>query len=166
MPKEIPYEKSLVIIKPDAIRRRLAGQVLQRFENAGIKIHAMKMVHASQEKAEAHYEEHRSKDFFLDAVKFMASSPMIIMVLGGFNGIEKIRSIAGSTCPSKAAPGTIRGDFSHAPVGGFYTACNLVHASSSVADAEREIALWFSGETLLEYDACDEFYHGHSVFTS
>ena len=166
MSSTVEYEKSLVLIKPDGVRRRLTGQILQRFENAGIKIHAQKLIHATQEQAGVHYDEHREKPFFNGAVNYLASSPIMALVLGGFSGISKIRTLTGVTSPAEAAPGTIRGDFAHIPFGGNYIVCNLIHASSCKEDAEREIKLWFNPDEILDYKPCDEYYHGHADFKS
>lgn len=151
----------MVLIKPDAVNRRIAGQIIQRFENSGIKLHAMKLIHPTVEQASAHYEEHREKVFFKGSVEYLSASPVIALVLGGLNGISKIRSLTGATCPSKALPGTIRGDFSHTPVGGAYIVCNLIHASSSPEDATRELNLWFTPQEIVDYETCDELYHGN-----
>ncbi len=158
------YEKSLVIIKPDGVKRRLAGRVLQRFEDAGLKLHALRLATASREKAEELYAEHKGKGFFPGVVNYLCGGPIVVMVLGGLGAISKIRTLIGATEPATAAPGTIRGDFAHKPLesaaepqqGPLY---NVVHASANSADAQREIALWFAPAELLEYPAPDDIFH-------
>ncbi|NLE28093.1 MAG: nucleoside-diphosphate kinase [Phycisphaerae bacterium] len=139
-------EQSLVILKPDTLQRGLAGQVLSRFENKGLKIVGMKLTRLTRELAEKHYSEHRAKEFFEDVVGYITSGPVILMVLEGPSAITVIRQMLGPTDGRKAPAGTIRGDF------GIATRYNLVHASDSPEAALREIALFFRADELLCYD--------------
>ena len=133
----MPTERTLVLVKPDAMQRGLAGEIIKRLENRGLKIVGLKLVQMSRERAEEHYGEHRGKPFFDGLVDFITSSPIIAAVLQGTNAIEIVRATNGLTNPLKAAPGTIRADF------GLETGRNLVHASDSPASAEREIKMFF-----------------------
>ena len=150
------YEKSLIILKPDAVQRALTGQIITRFENAGLKLHAMKFQEVSSELARTHYEEHADKPFFPSIESYITAGPVLVFVLGGHNAISKIRSIVGATEPASSAPGTIRGDFAHQA----YPAAgepddkpirNLVHASANAEDAEREVKVWFEESELVDY---------------
>ena len=107
------YQKSLVIIKPDGLKRNLSSRILQRFEDAGMKFHALKLVSASKEQAETHYEEHKDKPFFPMVVDYICSGPILVFAVGGLGCISKIRQMVGATEPAQALPGTIRGDFAH-----------------------------------------------------
>lgn len=158
------YQKSLVLIKPDGVRRRLVGEILARFERAGFKIHAMKLIEPTRKIAEEHYGEHRGKEFYEGIVRYLVSAPVMAMVIGGQKGIGRIRLMVGNTAPSEAPPGSIRGDYAHVPMGGGFEVCNLIHASANEDDAERELALWFSDDEIAEYDTCDDAYHGHAHF--
>ncbi|MFA5864608.1 MAG: nucleoside-diphosphate kinase [Phycisphaerae bacterium] len=139
-------EKSLIICKPDAVQRGLVGDILNRFENKGLKIIAMKMIRVSRELAERHYAEHKGKDFFDDVVNYITSGPVVVAVLAGPSTVTVIRQMLGSTDGRKAPPGTIRGDFAVS------IRYNLVHGSDSVEAAEREVDLFFTPEELLKYD--------------
>ena len=156
------YEKSLVIIKPDGIQRRKVGQILDRFETAGFKIHAMEMRQADKETAGTHYEEHKDKPFFPMVVDYICSGPVLVFVLGGLGAISKIRQMVGATEPAEAQPGTIRGDFAHQVMvkDGKTPLFNMIHASANSEDAEREIKVWFKDEQLLDYKLPDDAYHG------
>ena len=136
-------ERTLVLIKPDAMQRQLAGRILDRFEQRGLVIRAAKLIHVGRELAEEHYAEHREKPFFGELVDFITSSPTLALVLEGESAIPVVRATMGATNPVNAAPGTIRGDFALAMPD------NLVHGSDSPASAEREIALWFSASDLV-----------------
>jgi nucleoside-diphosphate kinase len=136
-------ERTLVLIKPDAMQRRLAGQILSRFEDRGLTVRAAKLVHVDQELADEHYAEHRDKPFFDELVEFITSSPTLALVLEGESAVQVVRTTMGATNPVDSAPGTIRGDFALAMPD------NLVHGSDSPASAEREIALWFSDGELV-----------------
>jgi nucleoside-diphosphate kinase len=139
-------EKSLVLIKPDAIQRGLAGEIIYRLEKRGLKIVAMKMVHMDKNLAQRHYAIHKEKAFFDDLVSFITSSPLIAIVFQGKNAVEIIRQMMGETDPAKALSGTIRGDF------GIDIGHNLVHGSDSLENASKEIDLFFSAEEIFSYD--------------
>jgi nucleoside-diphosphate kinase len=130
-------ERSLVLIKPDAMRRGLAGTIINRLESQGLKLAAIRMLHLDKELAERHYAIHREKPFFEGLVKYITSAPIIASVFRGENAIEAIRGIMGPTDPAKAGAGTIRGDF------GVDIEQNSVHGSDSPQNAEQEIRLFF-----------------------
>ena len=131
-------ERSLVLIKPDAMQRGLAGVIISRLERRGLRIAAMKMLQMDKALAQRHYAVHKDKAFFNDLVEFITSSPIIAAVFEGEKAIESIRQTMGATDPVKASPGSIRGDL------GLDVQQNLVHGSDSVESAEREISLFFS----------------------
>jgi len=143
-------ERTLVIIKPDAVQRGLVGEIVSRFEKRGIKIVAMKMVEVSRELAEKHYGIHRGKPFFEPTVEYITSSPVVAMVLEGINAIDMVRKMMGKTNPQDAEPGTIRGDY------GQFIGRNIVHGSDSKETAEFEINLWFDKKEICEYTRIDE----------
>jgi len=143
-------ERTFAMIKPDAFGRRLAGEILGRYEAKGLKIVGLKMQIVSQELAEKHYDEHRDKPFFRDLVQFITSGPTVQIVLEGNNAIETVRTLNGATNCQKAAVGTIRGDL------GMTTQFNLVHASDSPETAAKEIALYFSDEELWSFGLPDD----------
>jgi nucleoside-diphosphate kinase len=130
-------ERTLIILKPDAVQRGLCGEIITRFEKKGLQLVAAKMMKIPQTLAETHYEPHRSKPFYPGLVKFMTSSPVIVLVLAGKDAINIARKMMGATFGSKAEPGTIRGDL------GVSNSFNLIHGSDSPESAEREIAIWF-----------------------
>jgi len=132
-------QRTLVLIKPDAVRRGLVGEVISRFENKGLSIVAMEQRHIDAAAADAHYAEHVEKAFYPPLRDFVTSGPLVAMVLEGDEAIEVVRAINGATDGRKAAPGTIRGDLS------LSNRENLVHGSDSPESAEREIGLWFPG---------------------
>lgn len=136
-------ERTLVLIKPDAMQRRLAGEILARFEQRGLTVRAAKLVLVDEALADAHYAEHREKPFFGELVEFITSSPTLVLVLEGASAIQVVRTTMGATNPVDSAPGTIRGDLALAMPD------NLVHGSDSPTSAEREIALWFSDGELV-----------------
>ena len=139
-------ERTLVIIKPDAVQRGLIGSIINRFEARGLKIIAMKMIHISEELARRHYAMHEGKPFYDGLIEFITSAPAVCMVIQGPMAIDIVRATIGATNPSEAAPGTIRADF------GMRTNRNLVHASDGPETAEAEIALFFHAGELLAYD--------------
>ena len=139
-------ERSLVLIKPDAIQRGLAGEIISRLENKGLQIVAMKMLHMDKALAQRHYAVHKGKAFFDDLVNFITSSPIIAIIFQGKNAVEIIRQMMGETDPAKAHSGTIRGDLA------IDIGHNLVHGSDSLENASQEIALFFSAEEILSYD--------------
>jgi nucleoside-diphosphate kinase len=135
-------ERTLVLVKPDAVQRRLAGDILARFERRGLDVIAAKLVLVDLALAEEHYAEHREKPFFGELVEFITSAPTLALVLEGESAIKVVRSTMGATNPVESAPGTIRGDLALAMPN------NLVHGSDSPESAEREIQLWFSDDEL------------------
>ena len=139
-------ERTLVLIKPDGVQRLLAGRILSRFEERGLKIVALKLVKVDRALAEQHYAVHRSKAFFGGLVDFITSSPLVAAALDGPNAIAVVRSMIGATRPNEAAAGTIRGDFA------LETAQNLVHASDGPETASAELALWFKAGEIVEYE--------------
>ncbi|HHE75745.1 MAG: nucleoside-diphosphate kinase [Thermoplasmata archaeon] len=145
-------EKTLVLLKPDALNRRLVGEIISRFEKKGLKIVAMKMLWMSREMAEKHYEVHRGKGFYESLLDYITSAPIIAMVLEGDRAIEVVRRMMGKTNGVEAEPGTIRGDYS------LSVQNNLVHGSDSAESAEREIKLFFAPEEIMEYRLVDEIW--------
>ena len=138
-------ERSLVLIKPDAIQRGLAGTIISRLERRGLRIVAMKMLQMDKALAQRHYGIHKEKPFFNELVKFITSSPIIATVFEGERAIDIIRQTMGATDPAKAASGSIRGDF------GLDVQQNLVHGSDSAENAKKEIELFFKSEEILSY---------------
>lgn len=136
-------ERTLVLIKPDAVERKLAGEILARLERRGLALRGAKLVHVNRELAAEHYAEHTEKPFFGELVEFITSSPTLALVVEGESAIAVVRTTMGATNPVDSAPGTIRGDLALAMPN------NLVHGSDSLASAEREIALWFSEDELV-----------------
>ncbi len=139
-------ERSLVLVKPDAMKRGLAGVIISRLEQRGLKVIAMKMLRMDRDLAERHYAIHKGKVFFNDLIDYITSGPIIAAVFEGERAIEAIRQTMGATDPLKAAPGSIRGDF------GLSIQENLVHGSDSLESAEREISLFFSPEELISWE--------------
>lgn len=138
-------ERTLSIIKPDAVAKSAVGQILSRFENAGLKIAAAKMLHLSREQAEGFYAVHKDRPFFNDLVKFMISGPVLVSVLEGEDAIKKNRDIMGATNPKEAAPGTIRADFAES------IDANAVHGSDAPETAKVEINFFFKPEEIYSY---------------
>lgn len=136
-------ERTLVLIKPDGMQRRLAGEILGRLERRGLTVRAAKLVQVDGELAGRHYDEHREKPFFGELVEFITSSPTLALVLEGESAVQVVRTTMGATNPVDALPGTIRGDLALAMPN------NLVHGSDAVESAEREIALWFLADELV-----------------
>ncbi|HSL33649.1 MAG TPA: nucleoside-diphosphate kinase [Candidatus Limnocylindrales bacterium] len=139
-------ERTLVLIKPDAVQRLLTGRILTRFEERGLKVVGLKLVAVDRHLAQRHYDVHREKPFFGGLVEFITSSPLVAVALEGPNAIGVVRTMVGATRPHEAAPGTIRGDFA------LETAQNLIHASDGPETATAELALWFEADELLAYD--------------
>jgi nucleoside-diphosphate kinase len=142
-------EKSFVMMKPDAVQRRLMGQVLSRFEEKGLQIVAAKLMHISEDLAKEHYGEHSEKPFFGGLVEYITSSAVLAMVIQGDDCISLIRKMVGATNPKEADLGTIRGDFA------LDMGRNIIHASDSSQSAEREIALFFDETEIVEYEMPD-----------
>ena len=145
-------QRTLVLLKPDALNRRLAGEIIARFERKGLKIVAMKMLWISKELAEKHYEMHRGKPFYDSLIDYITSSPVIAMVIEGEQAIEVVRKMMGKTNGVEAMPGTIRGDYS------LSVQNNLVHGSDSEESAKREISLFFRDEEIYDYRLVDEIW--------
>lgn len=137
-------ERTLSIIKPDAVAKNVIGEIYTRFEKAGLKIVAARMMHLSQAQAEGFYAEHKERGFFKDLVAFMTSGPVIVQALEGENAIALHRELMGATDPKKAAAGTVRADFAAS------IDENAVHGSDSAASAAREIAYFFSATEVCE----------------
>ena len=138
-------ERTLVLLKPDAVQRGLSGQVIARIEARGLKIVGMKMLRMDRDLCGKHYAIHEGKPFFQGLVQFITSSPIVAIVFEGLNAVEVVRSTMGATDPAKAQPGTIRGDL------GLDIGRNLVHGSDSPTSATQEIALWFNESELVSY---------------
>ena len=136
-------ERSLILIKPDAMQRRLAGEILGRIERRGFTLRAGKLIHVSRELAETHYAEHKEKPFFGELVQFITSGPTLALVVEGDGAIATTRKTIGATNPAEAEPGSIRGDLAVAMPD------NLVHGSDSPESAAREVALWFRDDQLI-----------------
>lgn len=142
-------EKTFVMIKPDAVQRRLMGKILTRFEEKGLQIVAAKMMHIRDELARQHYAEHSEKPFFNDLVEYITSSAVLAMVIKGEGCISLIRKMVGATNPKEADLGTIRGDFA------IQTGRNIIHASDSPQSAQREISLFFKDDEICDYSLPD-----------
>ena len=164
-PKDF-VQRSLVVLKPDAVQRGIVGEIIQRFERVGLKIVGMKMVNPDEKLYRMHYEDigqmitRRGEQAFRYNVEYMMTGPVIAMVLEGIEAIPLVRKIVGPTEPKSAEMGTIRGDYSHMSFG--YSDAkgkgvpNLVHASSNRSEAEREIDLWFNANELYDYSDLNE----------
>ncbi|OAM28260.1 nucleoside-diphosphate kinase [Eikenella sp. NML03-A-027] len=135
-------ERTLSIIKPDAVAKNVIGKIYSRFESNGLKIVAAKMKHLTREEAEGFYAIHKERPFFADLVKFMTSGPVVVQVLEGENAVAKNRELMGATNPKEAAPGTIRADFASS------IDANAVHGSDSLANAAIEVAYFFSEQEI------------------
>jgi nucleoside-diphosphate kinase len=142
----VATERTLVIIKPDAVQRGLIGEITQRFERRGLKVAAMRLETVSRETAERHYGEHEGKPFYEGLVEYITSSPSVLMVLEGPDAIAITRTTMGATKPAEATPGTIRADF------GLMIGRNLVHGSDSPESAEREVGIFFGDGGVVAYD--------------
>jgi nucleoside-diphosphate kinase len=139
-------ERTLVLVKPDAVQRLLVGRIFARLEARGLKLVGLKLVRVDRDLAERHYAVHRSKPFFGSLVDFITSSPLVAAAFEGPNAIAVVRAMVGATRPHEAAPGTIRGDYA------LETTQNLVHASDGPETAEAELGLWFAAGELVEYE--------------
>src|SRR5210317_1736234 len=146
------YEKTLVIIKPDAIQRGLVGDILQRFEKKGLKVVGLKMMRLDEAILREHYSHHVDKGFFPGLSKFMQSSPVVVICLEGLEVVDAVRLITGITKSREAEAGSIRGDFAMS------VACNVIHASDSVENAEAEVMRFFNDDELHPYDK-SEYQH-------
>jgi nucleoside-diphosphate kinase len=137
-------ERTLSIIKPDAVKKNAIGQILARFEKAGLRIVAARMMHLSRTEAEGFYAVHRERPFFGELVKFMISGPVLIQVLEGENAVAKNRELMGATDPKKAEKGTIRADFADS------IDANAVHGSDSVENARTEVSYFFKSDQIFK----------------
>ena len=145
-------QRTLILVKPDAVQRGLIGNIIMRFEQRGLKIVALKMIRMNEKLARQHYTVHEGKDFFAGLVKFITSGPIVAAILEGDDAVEIVRKTMGSTDPLNAPLGTIRADFS------IDMGRNLVHGSDSPENAAKEIALFFTPEEVLSYQrALDEW---------
>jgi nucleoside-diphosphate kinase len=140
----VSSEKTLILIKPDGVRRGLVGEVISRVEQKGYSVTALRMLHADRALLEKHYAEHNGKPFYEPLIEFMTSGPIVAMIAEGNRVIEGFRSLAGATDPTVAAPGTIRGDLARDQ--GTKVVQNIVHGSDSPESAAREIAIFFEGK--------------------
>ena len=143
-------ERTLVILKPDALQRRLIGRLIARFEAKGLKLVALKMMRVTPELAARHYAEHQGKPFYAPLMAFITRAPVVVMALEAPGVVAMVRRLVGKTCGAEAEPGTLRGDF------GVSNRYNLIHASDSPDSAARELALFFAAEELLDYPMPDE----------
>jgi nucleoside-diphosphate kinase len=139
-------ERTLIIIKPDGVERGLIGSIITRFEQRGLKIVGLKLVQVSDQLARKHYAIHEGKSFFEPLIKYITSSPVVVMAFEGPEAIQVARSTIGSTKPMEATAGSIRGDF------GLMVGRNLVHGSDSPENGAAEIALWFDESELINYE--------------
>ena len=137
-------ERTFVAIKPDGVKRGLIGKILERFENKGFKIVAMKLLQVTPEIAAKHYEEHQGKSFYNRLVHYITSGPIVAMVIEGYEAVESVRHMVGATSPLKADMGTIRADFAQV------MEYNVVHASDSIKSAQREIGIYFKPEEIFD----------------
>jgi len=140
----VSVERTLILVKPDGVRRNLIGEVIRRVENKGYNITALKMVHADRSILAAHYAEHEGKPFYEPLVEFMMSGPVVAIIAEGNRVIEGFRKLAGATDPTVAEPGTIRGDLARDQ--GTKVVQNIVHGSDSAESAAREIGIWFAAD--------------------
>lgn len=147
--RAVSVERTLVLVKPDGVQRHLVGEVIGRFERRGLHLVALRMLRIDRSLAERHYAEHVGKPFFDGLVSFITSSPVVAMVWEGVDAVAQVRSMMGATNPSVAAAGSIRGDLA-VSIGN-----NVVHGSDSVARGAEEVALFFSPDELLDWDAAD-----------
>ena len=138
-------ETTLIIVKPDGVQRGLVGRIVARFEEKGLQIAGLKMMRISNQLAATHYEPHKEKKFYPGLVRFMTSSPVVVLALRGINAIAICRKMMGATFVSNAEPGTIRGDF------GVSNSFNLVHGSDSAESAARELKLFFKDDELISW---------------
>ena len=138
-------QRTLVLLKPDAVQRGLAGEIISRLEGRGLKLVAMKLMRMEEDQARRHYGEHVDRPFFPGLVEFITSGPLVAMVWEADNAVEIVRGTIGGTDPVSSAPGTIRGDL------GVNIGRNLVHGSDSTESAQREISLFFSPQEILDY---------------
>ncbi len=147
--RAVSLERTLVLVKPDGVQRRLVGEVISRFERRGLHLVALKLLRIDRALAERHYAEHVAKPFFHGLVVFITSAPVVAMVWEGVDAVAQVRSMMGATNPSAAAPGSIRGDLA-VNIGN-----NVVHGSDSPGRGAEEVALFFTPDELVEWSAVD-----------
>jgi nucleoside-diphosphate kinase len=138
-------ERTLVLLKPDAVQRKLCGEIIHRFERKGLLLSALKLLQLTPELAASHYAEHVGKSFYPALVDFITSGPVVAIVLTGPNAIKIVRTMMGPTNPAEALPGTIRGDYA------MVMSHNIIHGSDSAISAAREIAIYFTEQELVQY---------------
>ncbi|SRR6056297_503547 len=139
-------EKTFIMVKPDGIQRALLGEIIERFENKGLKLVGLKLLRMDEEMARKHYKEHENKEFFNNLLEFITSGPVVAMVWEADNAVYIGRKLVGPTTPNEAEPGTIRGDFC------INTQFNLIHASDSIESARKEIDIFFEENEILNYE--------------
>ena len=139
-------ERTLVLVKPDAVQRGLIGEIIKRLEQRGLRLIACKFIQVSRDFAEEHYGIHKGKPFYESLLDYITSSPVMAMVWDGPNAVAAVRQTMGATKPTEAAPGSVRHDF------GLEIGRNLTHASDSPENGDKEVSLWFSEEELLDWD--------------
>ncbi len=142
-------ERTLVLLKPDCVQRRLVGRVLKRFEQKGLRLVALKLVHASQDLAAQHYAVHKERPFYPSLLQFLTSGPTVAVVLEGREAVTVVRGMMGTTDGAKSPAGTIRGDYA------ISVQNNLIHGSDSADNAKNEIALWFKADELVTFTPVD-----------
>ena len=146
-------EKTFVLVKPDGVQRGLIGEVIKRLENRGLQLVGAKFIHVSQELAETHYGIHKDKPFYQSLIQYITSSPVMAMVWQGKNAVAAVRQTMGATNPLESSPGSVRHDF------GLDIGRNITHASDSPENGEKETALWFKPEELVEWDRSLELWY-------
>ena len=147
-------QRTLVLLKPDCIQRRLVGALIQRFEQKGLRLVALKFMQASRDLAEKHYAVHKGKPFYDSLLSFLTSGPTVAIVWEGREAVAVVRELMGKTDGAKSPPGTIRGDF------GISVQNNLIHGSDSPENAAQEISLWFTPVELVSYQPTDAIWVG------
>ena len=147
-------QRTLVLLKPDCVQRRLVGTLIQRFEQKGLRLVALKFVHAGRDLAEQHYAVHKGKPFYESLLQFLTSGPTVAIVWEGRDAVSVVREMMGKTDGAKSPPGTIRGDY------GISIQNNLIHGSDSPENAVIEISLWFTGAELVSYQPVDATWIG------
>lgn len=147
--RAVSLERTLVLVKPDGVQRRLVGEVITRFERRGLHLVALKLLHIDRALAERHYAEHAGKPFFAGLVDFITSAPVVAMVWEGDEAVTQVRTMMGATNPSAAAPGSIRGDLA-VTIGN-----NVVHGSDSPGRGAEEVALFFGPDELIDWSGAD-----------
>src|SRR5881227_4368226 len=148
-PREGNMERTLILLKPDCVQRRLMGEILGRFERKGLRVAGLKLVQADRQLAEKHYAVHKGKPFYDSLLRFLTAGPTVALVWEGREAVAVARTLMGPTDGTKAPPATIRGDFA------ISVQNNLVHGSDSAENAQAEIALWFKPEELVSYQPAD-----------